>query len=524
MRRPLQLLAVLALAVTVIVIPAAMAATPAEKLRKEITIGGIVKHLEALQEIADQNGGTRASITEGYRDSVDYVVEQLEGTGYDVTVQPFTFQFVGETAPSVFERITPTPRVYVTGAEYRTMDYSGSGNVTATIRPVDVIVPAIQGTGSTSGCEDSDFTAAGFQAGEIALLQRGTCPFRDKAQNAKEAGAVAVIVMNSGQAGQTDTLAGTLSPPIFDRPVIGTSYQVGADLVELWRSNPNVTVHIFVQTVAEDRTSYNVIAESTCGDPNNVDMTGAHLDSVFAGPGINDNGSGSAQLLEQAIQLADRLKVNRAHGKCWIQNKVRFAWWGAEEQGLVGSRYYTANLTPVEREKIDLYLNQDMNGSVNYVRFVGQGSVGGPPGSDDIERVYQEYFASEGLATDPTAFDNRSDYAAFTTPYNIPSGFLFTGAEGTKTPAQAATYGGTAGAPYDPCYHQACDTIENVNRTVLLQMAHASASVLMCFATSAPLDNGTGGPAPGTCFGKQNNGNHKDRGGSGKVDDRKHAK
>ena len=140
-----------------------------------------------------------------------------------------------------------------------------------------------------------------------------------------------------------------------------------------------------------------------------------------------------------------------------------------------------------------------MNGSRNYVRFIGAGTTGGPPGSDDIERVYAEWFASVGLATDRSAFDNRSDYGAFT-PYAIPAGFLFTGAEGVKTPAQAATYGGTAGAPYDACYHQACDTIDNVNTTVLLQMARAAAGVLICWSTSPPLDHGVGGPAPGACF------------------------
>jgi len=500
-------LLVIAVALVVALLGTAVtyAAPPSEKLSDKVQIGGIVQHLQALQQIADENGGTRASITPGYTDSVDYVVGQLEGSGYEVTVQPFTFAFVGETAPSVFERLTPTYRLYATGAEYLTMAYSGSGNVTARIWPVDVIVPmppAAPPSTSTSGCEMSDF--AGFPAGSIALMQRGTCTFRVKAENARAAGAIAVIIFNEGQVGRQATLNGTLNPPPtpFDRPVIGTSYAVGAELVELWRANPNVTVHIFVQTIAEQRTSYNVLAETRCGDPNNVDMMGAHLDSVVAGPGINDNGTGSAHQLEIAIQLAKKFHVNRRNTKnCFIRNMIRFAWWGAEEQGLIGSRHYTNTLTPAEREQIDLYLNYDMNGSPNYVRFVGAGTAGGPPGSDDIERVYKEYFDSQGLATDPTPFDNRSDYGAFT-PHNIPAGFLFTGAEGVKTPAQAAVYGGTAGEPYDRCYHQACDTIDNVNQIVLLQMAQAAASVLMCWANSQPLDHGAGGPAPGACFTK----------------------
>jgi Zn-dependent M28 family amino/carboxypeptidase len=179
---------------------------------------------------------------------------------------------------------------------------------------------------------------------------------------------------------------------------------------------------------------------------------------------------------------------------------------GAEEQGLIGSRYYTSQLTPAQREQIDLYLNYDMNGSPNFVRFVGDGSVGGPPGSAMIEQLYIDYFSSEGLATDPTPFDNRSDYGAFTTPHQIPAGFLFTGAEGVKTAAQAQVYGGAAGVAYDPCYHQACDTFDNVNKVVLTQMLRANAFAKACWLTSPPLDRGLGGPAPGGCFSRRGGG------------------
>ena len=185
-------------------------------------------------------------------------------------------------------------------------------------------------------------------------------------------------------------------------------------------------------------------------------MAGAHLDSVQDGAGINDNGSGSAALLEVAIQLTKQKPTNT----------VRFAWWGAEESGLLGSEHYVANLTPEEREAIALYLNFDMIGSPNFMFGVydGDNSSGTappgfiPPGSAEIEDVFESFFADRGLAFNDTEFSGRSDYGPFIA-VGIPAGGLFTGAEGVKTAAQAEAYGGVAGAAYDPCYHQFCDNL-----------------------------------------------------------------
>jgi Zn-dependent M28 family amino/carboxypeptidase len=200
-------------------------------------------------------------------------------------------------------------------------------------------------------------------------------------------------------------------------------------------------------------------------------FAGAHLDSTENGPGINDNGSGSAALLTTALEVSrSGLKPDR---------HLRFAWWGAEEAGLLGSEHYVASLSEDELTDIALNLNFDMVGSPNYVRFVydGDGSdseAAGPAGSDRIEREFVRWFERQGLETEPTAFDGRSDYGPFIDA-GIPAGGLFTGAEGVKTEEQAATYGGTAGEAYDPCYHQACDTRDNIDDEVLDQMADAVA-------------------------------------------------
>jgi Zn-dependent M28 family amino/carboxypeptidase len=205
---------------------------------------------------------------------------------------------------------------------------------------------------------------------------------------------------------------------------------------------------------------------------------GAHLDSVIAGPGINDNGSGSSAILEIAEEMAELNIRNR--------QKLRFAFWGAEENNLLGSEHYVATLSDEELGSIVANLNFDMLGSPNYVRFVydGDGSdtpIAGPPGSAQIEQVFNQYFASQGLETDPTAFDGRSDYGPFIA-VGIPAGGLFSGAEGEKTPEQAAVYGGTAGEPYDPCYHQACDDITNLSTKALFELGDGAAHAVMTLA------------------------------------------
>jgi len=455
------------------------ASDPAAQMRKIITVKGMMKHERALQAIADQNGGTRVAGTAGFDQSVTYVVNKLRGAGYKPVVQTFDFAFFSENTPATFERTAPTAHTYTEPGEFATMDYSGSGDVTANVQEVNdnQFPPGEDAGSSNAGCEAADFT--GFIAGNVALIQRGTCSFHDKALNAQTAGASAVLIFNEGQVGRTDTIQGTLGAPDFTIPVLGTSFAVGEEIHNMLVGTPTtppatVTVHITTDTTSETRQAANVLADTKGGDPNRVIVQGSHLDSVLPGPGINDNGSGSSYNLESAIKLAG--------SGITLQNKVRFAFWGAEEEGLVGSTFYVNSLSDDEFSKILLNLNFDMIASPNFVRFVydGDGSdtpTEGPPGSAEIEDVFNDYFDSVGLAHDPTAFDGRSDYGPFIAR-GAPAGGLFTGAEGVKTAAQAATYGGTAGVAYDHCYHQACDTIDNVNTTAFDQMSDAAVTAL----------------------------------------------
>jgi Zn-dependent M28 family amino/carboxypeptidase len=308
--------------------------------------------------------------------------------------------------------------------------------------------------------------------------------------NAQTAGASAVVIFNEGQPGRTAVIAGTLGTPDFTIPVVGAAFALGEETHTLLGSGP-VTFHVVTSTISEIRETANVLADTPGGDPNRVVVQGSHLDSVLPGPGINDNGSGSAYNLESAIQLAKK--------NIKPKNKIRFAWWGAEELNLLGSAHYVNSLSDDEFAKILLNLNFDMIASPNYVRFVydGDGSdtpTPGPPGSAAIEQVFLDYFASRGLATSPTAFDGRSDYGPFIAR-GAPAGGLFSGAEGIKTADQASVYGGVAGQAYDPCYHQACDTFANLNNTALDQLSDGAATALVTFGmTKDPVAGITLGP------------------------------
>ncbi|WP_043447347.1 M28 family peptidase [Arthrobacter sp. L77] len=459
-----------------------------KKLRTAVTVEKVVGHLTALDAIAEANGDTRASGTEGYSDSVDYIVGKLTAAGYKPTVQPFTFPYFAELSPAVLAQTTPDGVTYGPD-DVATMTFSGAGAASGVIKAVDTTGTA-SATG-TSGCEASDFV--GFPDKAIALVQRGSCTFAVKAANAEAAGASAVIIFNTGVGANTGPVAGTLgAPDLVGIPVVGASFAAGTDLI-----GDGVTGSVVVDTVSENRETYNVIAETATGNPDNVVMVGAHLDSVLAGPGINDNGTGSAGILAVAEGMS---KVKPA-------NKVRFAWWGAEEEGLLGAEHYVADLVAKDQlDSVGLYLNFDMIGSPNFGRFVydgdnsafpvGPGAAAGPAGSGQIEQDFHDYFASVGLASGETAFSGRSDYGPFIAE-GIPAGGLFTGAEGIKTAEQAELFGGEAGAPYDACYHAACDDTNNLSIEALDQLSDAVAHLTISYAMSTVEVNGAGAPAKG---------------------------
>lgn len=450
-----------------------------EKLLECVTLDGVLEHEEAFQAIADANGGTRADRTPGYLASVDYVVDVLEDAGWQADVVPFTYPGLNNS----LTRLTPEPqKSYPLGARVTS---TGEGQVQGTVIPVDLSLanPAA----STSGCEASDFEELDLSGtNDIALIQRGSCTFEVKVDNATSAGAEAVILFNTGTPGNTAVLD-NISLGVEQKaiPVVTVSFAAGQEL-----SAPGTTASLSVRI--EEVTSYNVIGELPGRNDDNVVMAGAHLDSVTAGPGINDNASGSSALLE----------VAQALGNHKPQNTIRFAWWGAEELGLIGStQWVNQQLAAGTLDEVALYLNFDMVGSPNYVfmvydanesTFAAPAGVPIPDGSAEIEKVFESFYTLRGEPYDDTQFSGRSDYQAFINN-GIPASGLFTGAEQIKTAQQAAIWGGTAGAQFDPCYHQDCDDIGNLDPHALEVNTDSIAFTVLTFAYSTEPVNGVPG-------------------------------
>jgi Zn-dependent M28 family amino/carboxypeptidase len=473
--------AAVAVTATLVLAPVASAidTVNTKKLRKGVTVAGIMEHQRALSDIAAANDNTRAATTPGYDASVAYVQERLEAAGYDVTLDPFEFAQWTKNGPSTFERLSPDPQTFVEDTDYIVSQFSAGGDVTGEVFIAgNTVVPVPGGPGSSvSGCDPADFNGA---AGKIVLMQRGTCPFTQKYENADAAGASAALIFNDGFEGREEPIFITAATDM-SIPAAMIHNDIGEEIYAQAQTG-TVTLRLAVDATTTPITQYNVLAD-TGGNPDRTTVVGAHLDSVEEGPGINDNGSGSSGILEIAEEVAELKREPR--------NRIRFAWWGAEEAGLVGSTAYVEGLTNHELSQHEANLNFDMIGSPNFVRFVYDGDLsdsapppsGAPAGSAQIEDLFLRYFQSEGLATDPTAFDGRSDYGPFITD-GVPAGGLFTGAEGVKTAEQEATYGGVAGMAYDPCYHQACDTIFNLSNTALNQMSDAAAHATWTLARS----------------------------------------
>ena len=422
------------------------AAKLARKLVAKSSAKDAYKHLQKFQQIADTTDGNRAAGTLGHDASAAYVYQQLKKYGYDVSYQRFEFLYT-ETQAEKLSVLSPAPR----DVAIKAMTYTKStpvGGIKADLAAVP--------EDATTGCEIADYASVAA-AGKIALVSRGGCTFAQKQAVAAEAGAVGAVIYNN-----TDgALSGTLGDPATGRiPTGGVTKADGDKLVADLAKGP-VNISFEIRQLQQQRSTNNVIAETRGGNAANTVMLGSHLDSVTAGPGINDNGSGSAGLLEVAQELAK--------SKSKPANKVRFAWWSAEENGLLGSEAYVAQLSSLGKKEIKLYLNFDMIASPNYGLFVYDGDdsdhVGagpGPAGSAQLERDINEFLDKRGTPHEGTDFTGRSDYGPFI-EVGIPSGGTFTGAEGIKTAAQATKFGGTAGVAYDVNYHAAGDNLSNIN-------------------------------------------------------------
>jgi Zn-dependent M28 family amino/carboxypeptidase len=425
----------------------AAAAEFAETLRKRVSADAMMAHMTRLQEIADANGGNRALGTKGYDASVDYVANALRDKGFDVQTPEFEVRL-----PYADE-----PALTVGGSTVEAKPLS----FTIGTPPDGVSGPLVPArVEDTPGCTASDYDGLPV-AGAIVLVDRGQCPFGGKQAVAAERGAVALIVVNNED---DDEMGGTLGEMTDVKiPVISITKASG-DRLRANPANTTIKLHAGVRT---ERTR-NVIAQTKTGSATDVVMVGAHLDSVAEGPGINDNGSGVAAVLETALQLGSSPEVN---------NAVRFGFWGAEELGLLGSNNYVQSLDLDALRDIALYLNFDMIGSPNPGYFTYDGDQSAPPderdgvprvpeGSAGIERMLVAYLQAAGKPPEDISFDGRSDYDGFTRA-GVPAGGIFSGGDAKMSGEQAKRWGGQVGEPFDPNYHKASDKLEHIDRTAM---------------------------------------------------------
>jgi len=427
--------------------PSTAAVEFAEQLEQRIKVDALMAHLTKFQEIADAHGGNRALGTPGYDASVDYVVNTLRDKGFDVETPEFEVRLPYADEPSLAvdgATISAKPLEFTIGTP-----------------PDGVRGPLVPARVEDSpGCTADDYDGLPI-SGAVVLVDRGSCPFGQKQAVAADRGAVALIVANNVDGDEMDgTLGETTDVKI---PVISVTKETGERL----RAAPGETSIKLHAGVRVEKTR-NVIAQTKTGSTADVVMIGAHLDSVPEGPGIDDNGSGAAAVLETALQLGSTPQLNYA---------VRFGFWGAEETGLLGSENYVKSLDIEALKDISLYINVDMIASPNPGYFTIDGDQSGPPdprmpvprvpeGSAGIERTLVAALKKAGKPPADINFEGRSDYSTFTQA-GIPAGGLFTGAEEKMTREQAELWGGHADEPFDPNYHQASDDIENISRTAL---------------------------------------------------------
>jgi hypothetical protein len=396
-------------------------------------------NLVELDKIATANGGNRAFGLPGYAASVEYILSQTKDVpGFNTWVQDF---------PALFFRVESIAltaageNITVIGLSYSPS--TPEGGITA---------PLVLGPTGDAGCTAEGYAGIDVQD-KIVLVERGTCPtggtLAGRLLPAAAAGAASVIIYNNVE---TPVTGGTLSAPNPEEFVPGgfINRVDGLRLAESLTAGEQIEAYFQQTQTIEERITQNVFTETLGGDAENVIMLGAHLDSVQAGAGINDDGSGTTLILELANALS----------KFSIKNKVRFAWWGAEENGLLGSKYYTENLNTTAADAILTYLNFDMVSKGYFGVFDGDGSsfnLSGAAGSDAIEKLFVDDMTSKGINVTAARFTGGSDYASFM-DIGKPVGGLHTG----------------TGPEQDACYHQSCDTIENPDPETLTVNAKVS--------------------------------------------------
>ena len=379
--------------------------------------------LETLQRIADDNGGIRAVGTPGFDASVEAMVSALDEIGFETRTEEVAYTGFREAAASM----SVGRATYLAPDDLHALIYSAGGDVRGPVAMLEA-----------SGCDPDDF--AGVPDGAIAVTTMGGCYRRDQAINAAAAGAAALVVGYPGRSPGEIYRPTLIDPDGITIPVVSAAEPA----LDALRAADGDEAVLNVETEREPATLRNVIGE--IGDGPAVLVLGGHLDSVLDGPGLNDNGSGVAALLEVARGIA---ATGVPDG--WT---VRIGFWGGEEFGDLGSRAYVETMP----DGVEAYLNLDMAGSPHGAALVYD-EAAAPPGSEHITELYEAALAERGVTSERVDIGGSSDHFAFMQA-GIPSGGLFAGAAETGSAAQPSA---SSGEVADACYHLACDDIDNVD-------------------------------------------------------------
>lgn len=415
-------------------------AVDTEKLQALVTEEGLKERAEKLYSIAEKSikkygHPTRVIGSKGHWATIHYIAKELRKLGGYYTVKTQKFKAINGKVNSF--------SLLIDGEEPKSVLPVDLTPPTPDLAPVHGNLVLVKGF----GCAVEDFPA-NLTAGNIALVKRGECSFGAKSANAGISGAAGVVIYDE------ESLRATLGAPDSHHiPTLTVTTKNVQKYIDVLSKTPShkFEVTLFVDSYINKISTLNVIAETKYGDHDNVVSLGAHSDSVTAGPGINDDGSGTISLLEVAKELTN-FKV---------KNAVRFAWWAAEEEGLLGSTHYANSLSEEENAKVRLFMDYDMMASPNYEYEVyDANNKDHPNGSGDLKDLYVDWYESKGLNYTFVPFDGRSDYVGFIDT-GIPAGGIATGAEGVKSKEAQQKFGGKAGDWFDPCYHQLCDDLSN---------------------------------------------------------------
>lgn len=412
-----------------------------EKLQADISVDALRERAEALYAIAQKSEKeyghpTRVIGSPGHWATIGYIKQELNKLRDYYTFNVQLFEAIDGQVNAV--------SLLIDGKKPKSLLALSLTPPTPDKAPVNGRLVLVK----NYGCDVSDFPK-NLTEGGIALIERGECAFGAKSINAGKAGAVGAIIYDKDA-----PLHGTLGEPTGEEvPTVSISTKDAQEYIDKLKKHPKheFETTLFVDSYVKKIKTVNVIAETIKGDHENVVSLGAHSDSVAEGPGINDDGSGTISLLEVAKQLT-KYKVN---------NAVRFAWWAAEEEGLLGSYAYAQSLSPKENKKLRLFMDYDMMASPNYEYEVyDANNKDHPNGSGDLKDLYVNWYKEQGLNYTLVEFDGRSDYVGFIDA-GIPAGGIATGAEKVKTKKGQEQFGGEAGKWFDPCYHQLCDDLSN---------------------------------------------------------------